>query len=80
MSLKTIDTITQYLYGTGIVRNILGGAALCFAIQNRNYIHVPIILIFPSAYTGYQAYKHKENIVNWISNQTVKIDYRYILK
>ena len=77
---QKIESIISHLYGNGVMRNIIGGAALCYAIQNRKYNHIPIILIFPSAYTGYQAFNHKEKIVDWLLNQAVKIDYHHILK
>jgi len=75
-----MEPITHRLHVFGATRNLLAGAALCYAIQDSKYIHIPIILIFPSAYTGYQVFKHKEKIVDWLFNQTVKIDYQHILK
>jgi hypothetical protein len=78
--LSNMEPITHRLHVFGATRSLLAGAALCYAIQDRKYIHIPIILIFPSAYTGYQVFNHKEKIVDWLLNQTVKIDYQHILK
>jgi hypothetical protein len=29
-------------------------------------IQLPLVLIFPSVYAGYQAFTHKDSIVEWI--------------
>jgi len=54
-------------YVHGAPRNVMAGMGLCYAIQNENYLHIPIIAIFPSAYAGYHVYKNKDSIVSWIN-------------
>ena len=53
-------------YSMGVTRNLLLGAGLGFAIQTEKYWHLPVVFIFPLPYVGYQGYKHKNEIVNWV--------------
>ncbi len=53
-------------------RNILMGGGLAYSIQQKTYDHIPLIVIFPSVYAGYQAFTHKDSIVEWIREKTVK--------
>ena len=56
-------TITHYLFGT--TRSVLLGAGMCFAVDKEKYTHIPLILLFPSAYAGYQLYSNKEAVVRF---------------
>ena len=58
------QVVTTYVIGT--TRNILLGIDLCYAIEKEKYYHIPAILVFPSIYTGYQVYKNKKTIVDWL--------------
>ena len=58
--------ISHYIFGPS--RNILLGAGLCFAIEKKEYIHIPIIILFPSIYTGYHLYDNKEKIIRWVNH------------
>lgn len=42
--------------------NMLMGAGLCYAIENQKYSDIPIILLFPSIFTGYNIYKNRIEI------------------
>ena len=57
-------SLTHYVYGS--TRSLLGGAGLCYAINKREYLHVPLVLIFPSAYAGYQLFSNKDSVADWI--------------
>jgi hypothetical protein len=48
-------------YGT--VNSFLFGCGLCYSIQNEKYWHIPLVLFFPAAYTGYQIYKNKDDVL-----------------
>ena len=41
----------------------LMGGALSFSVQKENYLHIPIIILFPSIYSGYHTYKNKAEII-----------------
>jgi hypothetical protein len=59
--------IPYNVYGT--VRNILAGAGLCYAVQNKKYEEIPLTLFVPSVYAGYHIYKNKEAVVGWMKEQ-----------
>jgi len=50
---KPLGTISSFLLGSG----------LCYTIQNQKYWHIPLVLFFPTAYTGYQIYKNKDDVI-----------------
>jgi hypothetical protein len=62
-----------YNYAFGPTRNLLLGAGLCFAIQNKFYTHLPIIVLFPSIYVGYHTFNNKDDIVVWAKNMKNKL-------
>ena len=51
----------------GTVSSFLFGSGLCYTIQNEKYMHIPLVLFFPTAYTGYQIYKNKDIIIPYLS-------------
>lgn len=69
LSTESTKIITNYVVGS--TRNILLGSGLAYAMQNEFYLHVPVIVIFPSIYAGYQMYSNKENIISWINKQMI---------
>ena len=69
LTTESTKVITNYVVGT--TRNVLLGSGLAYAMQNEFYLHVPVIVIFPSIYTGYQMYSNKENIISWINKQMI---------
>jgi hypothetical protein len=62
---EPVKIITNYLFGA-TTRSILMGAALCYSIKKENWTHIPLIIIFPSVYTGYHLYDNKEIVIKWI--------------
>ena len=44
---------------SNIAHNLLFGAGLAFTIENEKYHHIPLVLLFPGVYAGYQAWKNK---------------------
>ena len=63
---ESAKIVTNYVIGS--TRNILLGGSLSYAIEKENYYHIPLIVFFPSVYTGYQAYKNKNDIVKWLQD------------
>ncbi len=57
-------SFTHYVHGS--MRSFLGGAGLCYAINKREYLHVPLVIIFPSAYVGYHLFKNKDSAAEWV--------------
>ena len=62
---EPVKFVTNYLFGA-TTRNILMGAALCYSVKKENWTHIPLIIIFPSVYTGYHLYDNKEIVIKWI--------------
>jgi hypothetical protein len=69
LTAESTKIITNYVVGTS--RNVLLGSGLAYAVQNEFYSHVPVIVLFPSVYAGYQMYSNKDNIVSWINKQMI---------
>jgi hypothetical protein len=54
-------------------RNILLGAGMAFAIDQEKYSHIPVCIVFPSIYGGYQTYTNRRNILNFVKEIDIKI-------
>jgi len=69
LTTESTKVITNYVVGTS--RNVLLGGGLAYAMQNEFYSHIPVIVVFPSIYAGYQMYSNKNDIVSWINKQMI---------
>jgi hypothetical protein len=47
------------LHKFGVVRSLLLGAGVAYALEKEQYMHIPIVVLFPTVYAGYQLYKNK---------------------
>ena len=47
------------------------GGGLAYSIQQETYDHIPLVLIFPSVYTGYQVFSNRDAIAAWIRKKTI---------
>ena len=63
-STESVNMVTTYVFGTQ--RNILLGAGLSFAVERKEYMHIPLVAIFPSIYAGYHLYKYRYDVVSWL--------------
>jgi hypothetical protein len=50
----------------GPVRNVLLGGGMAYAIAEEKYLHLPVALVFPSIYAGYQGYKQRERVAGFV--------------
>jgi hypothetical protein len=50
-------------------RSILAGAGFCYAIEEDKLWHLPVTFFFPSVYAGYQGYKNRVQIVNFMKSK-----------
>jgi hypothetical protein len=41
----------------GILSSFLLGSGLSYSVQSKNYSHIPLVLFFPTAYTGYHVFR-----------------------
>jgi len=58
------QVIVNYVFGT--TRNLILGAGLCYAVKKEEYSHIPVIVLFPSIYAGFQLFLEKDNVKKWI--------------
>ena len=61
-----INQTLGYAKPLGTLSSFLLGSGLYYVIQNEKYWHIPLVLICPTAYTGYHVYKNKESITQYI--------------
>ena len=63
MSTHIINQIIPRVTPNGILSSFLLGVGLSYSIETENYSHIPVVLLFPTAYSGYQVYKNKDIIL-----------------
>ena len=61
VNIETIRLVTSATF-----HNLLLGAGICYTIQSEKYIHIPLVILSPSIYAGYNCYKNKDKILEWI--------------
>ena len=66
VSSEGVKYITQ-IYG-GSLRNVFIGAGISYAIEQENYIEIPLICIIPSIYSGYHLFKRREEVQTWLKD------------
>ena len=71
MNTHIINQIIPKVTNGGFVRSFLFGAGLSYSMENENYWHIPIILFFPTSYSGYHIYKNKEHIIRYLNTSFV---------
>ena len=59
-----LQTVTHYVFGS--TRNVLAGAGLCYALENKKYLELPLVILFPSIYAGYNVYSNRDGVAQWI--------------
>jgi hypothetical protein len=48
------------------MRNLLLGGGLCYAVENKRYIEIPVTFLVPSIYAGYHLFKNKGHVATWL--------------
>ncbi len=51
---------------TTYMTNLFRGIGIAYCIEKEKYMHLPITLMFPSIYLGYQIFTNKEYIKKFI--------------
>jgi hypothetical protein len=46
------------------------GGGLCYVIEKKKYTHLPVVILFPSIYCGYNIYKNRSQITDFITRKT----------
>ena len=68
MSSYLPKVISEHYIHIGIGRGFFLGASLAYAIEKEKYLEIPILIIFPTPYSGYYAYKNKDSIIKYITS------------
>ena len=68
---KLSDSITRVQH-FGPVRNVLLGGGMAYAIAEEQYFHLPVALVFPSVYAGYQGYKQRDRVATYARSLQVR--------
>lgn len=58
--------LTHNVQHFGFVRNFTLGAGMAWAISQEKYWHLPFIFFIPSPYAGYQAFKHRDAVREFV--------------
>jgi hypothetical protein len=67
--MTTIQAFTHYMIGP--TRNVLLGIGLAYAIEKKEYLHIPLVFVFPSIYVGYQGFTNREMIASWFTAKRI---------
>lgn len=61
MGMRVKDFATKHIDFTHYTpaRNVMMGAGLAYAFSEEKYMHIPMILLVPSVYAGYQAFNNR---------------------
>lgn len=72
-AMRIADVATKHLNVTTWTpaRNVMLGGGLAFAFNEEKYWHTPAVVIFPSIYAGYQAFKNRSRIAEFVRNTFV---------
>ena len=65
MSFHPHVTRTIHLITRTPIHSFLLGAGICYTIESKKYLHIPLVILSPPVYAGYHFYKNKENILEW---------------
>jgi len=63
-----IPPIITYTANAGSLFFLGGGTA--YIIEEKKYIHFPVLFLFPSIYCGYNMYKNRNAIINMFKKPT----------
>jgi hypothetical protein len=66
-NIDTTKTITHQLLHVTPTRSFILGAGLYYSVSIEKYWHIPLVILFPSAYAGYHSFKNKEIIRKYIN-------------
>jgi hypothetical protein len=64
---ESAKAVSHYFYSWP--RSFFMGAGLSYAIQNEKYWEIPVLVLFPTVYSGYYSYKNKDDILAYLKKQ-----------
>jgi len=66
INIDTSKVLTHQFIHFTPSRSFLLGAGLYYSISLEKYWHVPLVILFPSAYVGYHTFKNREAVKKFI--------------
>ncbi len=52
--------------------SFFSGIGMAYTVERKQYWHLPLCVLFPFTYSGYQLYQNKYNITNYFKEMTTK--------
>jgi hypothetical protein len=46
------------------------GCGTAYIMEEKKYTHIPVFILFPEAYCGYNMYKNRDKIIKYILKPT----------
>jgi hypothetical protein len=62
INIDTSKVLTHQFIHFTPSRSFILGAGLYYSISLEKYWHVPLVILFPSAYAGYHTFKNREAV------------------
>jgi hypothetical protein len=66
INIDTSKVLTHQFIHLTPSRSFLLGAGLYYSISLEKYWHVPLVILFPSAYAGYHTFKNRDAVKKFI--------------
>jgi hypothetical protein len=61
--------IPKIIIKTNGLRALFLGASCAYAVDNKYYIHLPVVMCFPIVYGGTVLYQNRERIINTMKSK-----------
>lgn len=66
MASKIISDAGEKIIMNSFVTHFMRGAGIAYCVSEEKYLHIPLVIIFPGTYTGYQMYNNRNIIIRQI--------------
>lgn len=60
------NAVNYIICKNNFAKSFLFGANLCYILENDNYHHIPVSVLFPVCYSGYNIYSNRNYILRKI--------------
>jgi intracellular septation protein A len=72
-AMRAADIATKHLNVTTWTpaRNVMLGGGLAYTFSEEKYLHTPVVVVFPSVYAGYQAFKNRSRVAEFVRDMFV---------
>ena len=67
INIDTAKTMSHQIFHYTTTRSFILGAGLYYSVSIEKYWHIPLVILFPSAYAGYHTFKNKDAVRKYIT-------------